>query len=160
MTRAIQWAMLATGLGCGLVAGVCFGFSAFIMPALDRLAPAQSIAAMNSINKLAVTPVFMTAFVGTALACVALVIWALVAGDGRATPWIVAGAALYLVGMFGVTMAANVPLNDTLATVAPHASDAAARWSSYVADWMPWNAVRSAAALAASGMFAIALRVG
>jgi uncharacterized membrane protein len=102
----------------------------------------------------------MLAFAGTALACLALAGWALYAGDGRATVWILAGAALYLVGMFGVTVAANVPLNDALATVAPQASDAAARWSSFLGDWLPWNAVRSAAGLAASGMFAIALRAG
>jgi uncharacterized membrane protein len=160
MTRAMHWAMLATGLGCGLVAGVTFAFSAFVAPALDRLAPAQSIAAMQSINKLAVTPAFMIAFVGTALACAALAAWALFAGEGSARVWILAGAALYLVGMVGVTGAANVPLNDTLAAVAPHATDAAQRWSSFYADWMPWNAVRTVAGLAASGMFAVALRVG
>jgi uncharacterized membrane protein len=160
MTSAIHWAILATGLGCALVAGVTFAFSAFIMPALDRLAPAQSIAAMNSINELAVTPAFMLAFVGTALACLALAAWALFAGEGRATVWIVAGAALYLVGMLGVTGAANVPLNDALAAVAPHASDAAARWNSYLGDWTVWNVVRTVAGLAASGMFAIALRIG
>ena len=37
-------------LGCGLVAGVFFAFSAFVMSALARLQPAQGIAAMQSIN--------------------------------------------------------------------------------------------------------------
>jgi uncharacterized membrane protein len=61
MSRLVQCLTLATALGCGLSAGVFFALSAFVMPALDRLAPGQSIRAMNSINKLAVTPVFMTA---------------------------------------------------------------------------------------------------
>ena len=42
MSRLLQWATLATALGCGLSAGVFFAFSAFVMPALDRLAPAQA----------------------------------------------------------------------------------------------------------------------
>ena len=46
-----------------------------------------------------------------------------------------AGCALYLVGAIVVTMAANVPLNDALMNVDPEAADAAARWSSYLADW-------------------------
>ena len=48
MSRLIQYVTLATALGCGLSAGVFFAFSSFVMPALDRLAPAQSIRAMNS----------------------------------------------------------------------------------------------------------------
>jgi hypothetical protein len=37
-------------IGCGLLAGVYFAFSAFIMTAFDRLEPAQGVSAMNSIN--------------------------------------------------------------------------------------------------------------
>jgi uncharacterized membrane protein len=47
---------LITAVGCGLNAGVFFAFSAFVMPALKRLPPAHGIAAMQSINRLAVTP--------------------------------------------------------------------------------------------------------
>lgn len=159
MSRVLQWATLATALGCGLSAGVFFAFSAFVMPALDRLAPAQSVAAMNSINKLAVTPAFMTAFIGTAVACVGLGIWAVVSWGERPAALVLAGAALYLVGAIVVTGAANVPMNDTLATVDPHGADAAARWSSYVTDWTAWNHVRAATALAAAGLLIAALRV-
>ena len=80
MSRLVQYLTFATALGCGLSAGVFFAFSSFVMPALDRLAPAQSIRAMNSINKLAVTPVFMTALFGTALACAVLGVWAVARG--------------------------------------------------------------------------------
>jgi len=47
------------------------------MRALARLAPAQGIAAMQSINVAAVTPLFMTALFGTAAACVFLAVWSL-----------------------------------------------------------------------------------
>jgi hypothetical protein len=53
MTRPLEWATLGTALGCGLLAGVFFAFSAFVMPALRRLPASQGIAAMQSINKLA-----------------------------------------------------------------------------------------------------------
>ncbi len=42
---------LASALGCGLVAGVFYAFSTFVMPALKRLPPAQGIVAMQSINR-------------------------------------------------------------------------------------------------------------
>ena len=159
MSRLLQYLTLATALGCGLSAGVFFAFSSFVMPALDRLAPGQSIRAMKSINKLAVTPVFMTALFGTALACATLGVWAVASWGERPAALVLAGCALYLVGAIVVTMAANVPLNDALMKVDPDAADAATRWSSYLSDWTPWNHARAVTAIAASGLLVAALRV-
>jgi uncharacterized membrane protein len=159
MSRLVQYLTFATALGCGLSAGVFFAFSSFVMPALDRLAPAQSIRAMNSINKLALTPVFMTALIGTAVACGVLVVWALVSWGERPAVLVLAGSALYLVGAIGVTRAANVPLNDALMTVDPDAAGAAGRWSGYLAHWTAWNHARVVTTLAASGLLIAALRV-
>ena len=64
MSAILYAATLVTALGCGLVAGVFFAFSSFVMPALRRLTPERGIAAMQSINELAVTPAFMTALSG------------------------------------------------------------------------------------------------
>ena len=64
---------LFAALGCALMAGAFFAFSSFVMPALRRLPATQGIAAMQSINVLAVTPIFMTALFGTAAACLGLV---------------------------------------------------------------------------------------
>src|SRR6185312_1997304 len=135
MSRLVQYLTFATALGCGLSAGVFFAFSSFVMPALDRLAPAQSIRAMHSINKLAVTPVFMTALFGTALACVVLAVWAVTSWGERPATLALAGCALFLIGAIVVTMAANVPLIDLLMKVATEATDAATRWSSYMSGW-------------------------
>jgi len=65
---------LISALGCGLVGGIFFAFSAFVMKALNRLPPAQGIAAMQSINVTVINPLFMTAFFGTAAACAILTI--------------------------------------------------------------------------------------
>jgi uncharacterized membrane protein len=159
MSRLVQYLTLASALGCGLSAGVFFAFSSFVMPALNRLAPAQSIRTMNSINKLAVTPVFMTALFGTALACAVLGVWAVTSWGERPAAFALAGCALFLVGAIVVTIAANVPLNDALMKVDPEATDAATRWSSYLSDWTPWNHVRAATAIAASGLLIAALQV-
>jgi uncharacterized membrane protein len=159
MSRLVQYLTLATALGCGLSAGVFFAFSSFVMPALDKLAPAQSIRAMKSINKLAVTPVFMAALFGTALACAVLGVWAVASWGERPAALVLAGCALFIVGAIVVTMAANVPLNDALMNVDPDGADAATRWSSYLSHWTPWNHARAVTAIAASGLLIAALRV-
>lgn len=137
---------LLTALGAGLVAGVFYAFSTFVMPGLALLSPPQGIAAMQAINVKAVTTGFMTGFMGTA----ALSIVVLVAGAlGYADGWAVAGALLYLAGCFGVTIAANVPRNNMLARLDPAAPEAAAAWTRYQAGWTMWNHLRGAAALVA-----------
>ena len=85
---------VATAIGSAAVGGVFFAFSTFVMPALRRLPAAQGIAAMQSINVTALLPPLMLLMFGTALACVALIVVAVVDGS----PWLVAGAAVYLVG--------------------------------------------------------------
>jgi uncharacterized membrane protein len=148
-----------TALGCGLSAGALFAFSSFVMKALARLQPAQGIAAMQSINVVAVTPAFMTALFGTAVACVAVVVWAVADWDDSFGPWLLAGAALYLVGTIGLTMAYHVPRNNALARLEPMGPDAEAHWRRYVADWTRGNHVRVAAGLAAAAALTEALRV-
>ena len=147
-------------LGCGLIGGVFFAFSSFVMPALGRLPGAEGMAAMRSINVAAVTPAFMTALFGTAAACLGLGVWACLAWDGRIGPFLLSGAVLYLGGTIVVTVACNVPLNDALANVDPRAPEAANLWQRYLSNWTAWNHVRTAAALAAAGAFILALRAG
>jgi len=158
MNWILYAATLATALGCGLVAGVFFAFSSFVMPALKRLEPAQGVAAMQSINVLAVTPAFMTALFGTAAACLGLAAWT-VASSGVPTTLVLAGCALYLVGTVGVTIACNVPLNNSLATLHPQSAEAAGLWSRYLARWTAWNHLRTVAALAAAAALTLALHL-
>jgi uncharacterized membrane protein len=119
MSGVLYIATVLTALGCGLIAGAFFAFSSFIMPALKRLPAAQGIAAMQSINILAVTPVFMTALFGTGGACLGLVGWAAISWGGLTAALMVAGGTLYLLGAIGVTIVCHVPLNNGLAKLPP-----------------------------------------
>jgi uncharacterized membrane protein len=157
MSGALEAVTFVAALGSGLAGGVFFAFSAFVMPALSRLPAAQGVAAMQSINRLAVTPAFMTALFGTALACAALAAWAGVTWGEGAAPWILAGSLLYLAGTIGVTIAVNVPLNNALATVGPDSAEAAGPWRSYRSRWTAWNHLRAAAGLGSAGLLTAAL---
>lgn len=159
MSGVLYAATLVSALGCGLAAGVFFAFSTFVMPALKRLSPANGVAAMQSINELAVTPAFMTVLFGTAVASLALAVWAVISWGERYAALVLAGGALYLIGTIGVTIACNVPLNNRLATAHPQGADAASYWNEYVTNWTAWNHVRTVAALAAAATLTIALRV-
>src|SRR3954453_10907157 len=125
--------LLVTGLGAALVSGAFLVFSVLVMPALAALPGPAGVAAMQSVNRTAVRPVFMTLLFGTALLCLVLGGWELA---GARRPVVLAGVALYLVGVVAVTALANVPLNDALARVD---GTAAGQWSDYLRSWTAWN---------------------
>ena len=156
MTMTAGLAFLAA-LGAGLVGGIFFAFSNFVMPGLARIPAAQGVAAMQSINVTVLNPLFFAVFFGTAALCLALAALAIFRGAPGA-PWLVVGAALYLAGCILVTMAGNVPLNQALAPLAPDSAAAADLWARYLERWTLWNHVRTAASLAASAAFILALR--
>jgi uncharacterized membrane protein len=144
-------------LACGLVAGVFFAFSTFVMKALAQQPPAQGIATMQSINITVINPLFITAFLGTAATCLFLAISSLLKWHQPGAVYWLIGSLLYLIGTFGVTMLCNVPLNDALAVVKPDSAEGATLWAKYLTDWTFWNHVRTIAAIAASAAFTIAI---
>jgi uncharacterized membrane protein len=148
---------ILAALGCGVVAGVFFAFSAFVMKALDRLSAPRAVAAMQEINVAAPTPAFMAVLFGTALACGALIPWSLFVWGEPSAVYLLVGGGLYLICAIGLTIVYHVPRNDALARVEPRGAEAEGRWSSYVAGWTAWNHLRFAGALAASVLLVMAL---
>jgi uncharacterized membrane protein len=155
--QAIFVFAFAAAIGSGLVAGIFFAFSSFVMAALGRLPSEHGIAAMNSINVTVLNPVFMLAFLGTGALCVALAAASYFWWDGVGGKLILIAGVIYGAGCIGVTMLFNVPLNDALAAVRPGTPEAAALWSRYVAEWTTWNTVRTVAPLASAILFTAAL---
>ena len=149
--------ILLSALGCGLSAGVFFAFSAFVMKALARLSPAQGIAAMQSINVAAITPLFMTALLGTAAACVVLAVTALQSWHRSGSAWLLTGSLLYLVGTIMVTRVFNIPRNNALNAVEPASAEGAVLWARFIRTWTAWNHLRTLTSLLAAACFTIGL---
>lgn len=150
--------VVAAAVGSGLVAGVFFAFSGFVVRALASLPPGAGAAAMRAVNVTAVRPPLMTALFGTAVLDVAAAVAVLAGGPGdRAGLLVGAGAAVYLAGVVGVTAVVNVPLNDRLAAEVPGTPGADAVWASYTRRWTRWNTVRTVAGTAASAAMAASL---
>ncbi|BAU15414.1 hypothetical protein LEP3755_59720 [Leptolyngbya sp. NIES-3755] len=112
---------LFAAVGCGLIAGVFFAFSTFVMQALAQQPPPTAIATMQSINITVINPWFMTAFLGTGAACLLLSIVSLLKWQQPSSAYLLIGSLLYLIGTIGVTIGFNVPLNDGLALPLAHA---------------------------------------
>lgn len=152
MTDSILVVTVATVLGCGLVGGVFFAFSTFIMSALARLPTQEGIAAMQAINVAVITPLFMLALFGTGAVSLFLAGYALLGSSGPDRMYLLTGGLLYFLGNPVVTIVFNVPKNNGLARVHPASADGARVWADYLVAWTRWNHVRTVTALAAAAM--------
>ncbi|MGD9835155.1 MAG: DUF1772 domain-containing protein [Piscinibacter sp.] len=150
---------LLVSLGAGLVGGVFFAFSAFVMKALAELPAEHGIQAMQRINVVVLNPLFLGLFVGTAVLAGLCVLAAFFPwGTTRSSLLLTAGLS-YLVGSFGVTAACNVPRNERLARLDPASREAQDYWPAYLRGWLRWNHVRTLASMIAAGCAAGALAV-
>lgn len=154
MELSIDILLWFAAIGCGLIAGIYFAFSTFIMTALGRMDEGGGIAAMNSINATILGSLFMPLFFGTTLASAALVILALVVWGQPGSTVMLAGGLIYVIGMFASTLVFNVPLNKELTRVGEAAAEV---WARYLKKWTFWNHVRTVASTAACAGFITAL---
>jgi uncharacterized membrane protein len=153
--HATFYLAFAAAIGSGIVGGVFYAFSSFVMPALARIPAEQGIDAMKSINVVVINRSFMAVFMGTAILSVVLAGYSLIRPGSPGSAHALIGAALYLVGSIGVTMIFNVPMNNRLEAV--DALRAANYWPDYIDTWTRWNHVRAAASTLASVLFIAAL---
>jgi uncharacterized membrane protein len=144
-------------LGAGVMGGLFFAFSVFIMTALGRIPAAHGISAMQSINVSVMTPLFALAFFGTAVVSIVLGVSAIWNWEGTGSACLLAGSILYLAGGIIVTLVCNVPLNNALGKADAASPEAARLWQNYLTAWTQWNHVRTVACLASAACFGGAL---
>ncbi len=137
----ITYLVIAAITGAGIVTGLLFAFSNFIMRALAEVQQMHGMLAMQLINKKIINPVFLLFFLGTPLVCLVIAVYCLLHIGDVKNFLLLAGSIGYLIGPFGITITCNVPLNDKLATVKPE--EGADLWREYQVKWQRWNHIRT-----------------
>ena len=106
--------LLAAAFTTALIAGLFYGYSCSVNAALGRLPDAGYLAAMQSINREILNPLFFMSFMGT-LILLPLSTWLQFSHPVSFRFYLLLAATLvYAVGTFGVTIMGNVPLNNAL----------------------------------------------
>ncbi|MFZ6011095.1 MAG: DUF1772 domain-containing protein [Bacteroidota bacterium] len=128
-----------------LMAGLFFAWSCSVTLGLAKLPDAQYIAAIQSMNRAILNPVFFTFFFGAPLL---LPLSAYLNYNPASTRfWLLAGATVvYVIGVFGVTVAGNVPLNeamDKFQLSTASAADMAMQRARFEIPWNNLNMVRT-----------------
>ena len=114
---------------------------------------------MQRINREVYRSMFMVLFLGMVPVSSLVLGYALLVLSGPAADWLAAAGVLYLLGVFGVTAAGNVPMNQRLDAM-PLAGEAAqGYWPAYVSGWLRWNHLRSVASLGVAFSYAVAAMI-
>ena len=158
MTDTFMMLLLWFGaIGCGVMAGIYFAFSVFIMKSLSEISPAAGIAAMQSINLVIVRSPFIPLFFGTSLAALASAVIAALDWGAPGNLSLLAAGVIYFAGMFLCTLFFNIPLNNKLAAVDPGSKQGRQVWAHYLQAWTRWNHARTLASTLACGLFILAI---
>lgn len=135
----------------GLMSGLLYGWAVSVIPGTRRIPDSAYVDTMQHINRAIINPAFIVPFMGVPL-LVGVASWAQFRAGNHRRGWLLAGAAAtYAVGVLGVTVGRNVPLNDALDRfdLRQAAADAVERRrTTYETPWNRWHFVRTAASVA------------
>lgn len=141
-----------------LVGGVLLAFSDFIMRSLNTANSPGGIEVMQVINREVIKWLFMTLFLGMAAISVVIIGYAYVNLEGPVAMLIMLAAGLYIVGVFGVTVVFNVPLNNQLDGMEFTSQAALDFWTKrYLPNWTFWNSLRTFASVLAASIYMFAM---
>lgn len=148
----LKTALLGGGIvTTGLMSGLLYGWSVSVIPGTKRVAAGNYVDTMQHINRAIINPAFVVPFMGIPLVLGGAAAMQFRAGDHR-RGWLLAGATItYVVGVLGVTIGGNVPLNDALDAFDLRGSTSDAvehRRSTYERPWNRWHHLRTIASVA------------
>lgn len=150
-------ALLAGAVAAGVASGMMWVFSLGTLQGLLLLLQADAIRAMQAINIAVINPLFLTLFIGTGPFLALLAVLNRFAGPPSGA--LLAAALVYNLGVVGVTVLGNVPLNDALAAVDPSTASPGT-WAAYVRPWLRYNTARALAGTVASGLLIVGAVTG
>ncbi len=144
--------------GSGVVTGLLFAFSNFVMRALQDLPTEHGMFAMQRINEIIINPIFLIFFMGTPVLCLIIAVVSVLNFGASGHAYFLAGAVIYLLGPFGITMLFNVPLNNKLAETP--LTESAEAWPLYRIKWQWWNHIRTYMGILSIFLLALGLASG
>ncbi|MEQ1585388.1 MAG: anthrone oxygenase family protein [Cyclobacteriaceae bacterium] len=131
--------LLVTVTTTALMAGLFFSWSCSVSPGLARLSDKEYITAMQSINRAIQNPWFLSCFIGTAM-LLPLSTYLHYGEQISVGFWLLFVASIfYLLGVMGVTIFGNVPLNEALDSFNVHYATVHEISKRRVGFELPWN---------------------
>ncbi len=142
--------LFLTILTTALMAGLFFAWSVSVMPGLKRLGDREFMLSMQAMNRAIQNPIFLSCFMGVLVLSAASCWLQFEKPLPQSYYWLVAASLVYLIGVFGVTIFGNIPLNnalDALDVARENASGLSAFRNNFEAKWNTLNNIRTLASV-------------
>jgi len=153
--------LLITIIVTGLIAGLFYCWSISVTPGLALLPDREYLMAFQQLNRAILNPLFLIGFMGL-LFLLPITTWMHFQRPPSTAFWLLLGASLlYIVGVMGITMLGNVPMNDALDGFNIDAATAAqlsAKRLAFEARWNFWNDLRTICCILSFSLTVLAAR--
>jgi uncharacterized membrane protein len=160
MFTAANIILLLTTIAVALISGLLYAYSCSVNIGLGRLPDATYITAMQSINKAIQNPLFFVSFLGGALLLPICCYMQYKNASSTRFYLLLAAAGIYLIGVIGVTILGNVPLNeciDKFNTTTASTQEISAQRLAFENKWNTFHTIRTIAALVSLVFILIAI---
>lgn len=147
---------LFLALWSAIVGGVFSAFSEFIMSALLKTETAGGMEAMQHINRDVIGTQFVAGILAIALFSTLFAFYSLAVFEGTALVALILAPAVYLPGVFLMTIFGNVPMNNRLDRLDHTSPEGQAYWREYGREWTRLNHLRSFGSVLTAGLYTIA----
>jgi uncharacterized membrane protein len=140
------------------MAGLFFSYSVSVSWGLGKLADREYLQAMQSINREILNPIFFACFFG-ALVTLPIATFQQYHHNQTAFLLLLLASLFYIMGVFVITSAFNVPLNDKLDLLElTKTSDVPIKQmrESFERPWNNWNTVRTLSSVISTALVIIA----
>lgn len=138
--------LILTAITTAIMAGLFFSYSFSVNPGLGKLPDAEYLSAMQSINRAIQNPVFFFCFFGTLVLLPVSAYLHFTQPISKQFLFLLLAAVVYIIGVFGVTVFGNVPLNEALDKFNIHSATKeamAAQRALFENRWNNLNAIRT-----------------
>ena len=142
-------------LCCGLMAGLLFSYSCSVNIGLNSLENNEYLKAMQSINNAIQNPYFLIVFLCLLFILPVTSILQYKEMANTSFYFILTATLIYFVGVFGVTMFCNVPLNEQLAKFdisTATTNEIASMRQSFEKPWNSYHSIRTIASVISFGL--------
>lgn len=139
----------------GLIAGLLFSYSCSVNPGLKSLGDNEYIKAMQSINLAIKNPYFLISFMGLLLVFPVSTYLMYRQQTDTSFYLMLAAMIIYFIGVFGITMFCNVPLNEQLAKFlisSALANDISTMRQTFEKPWNSYHTIRTIASIISFGL--------
>ena len=146
-------------LTSALMAGLFFAWMVSVIPGTLKTSDQAYVSTMQNINREIINPWFVIPFMTTPLVLAAASFMYFRAGQTRRGAFLAAAAATYAVGVIGITVGGNIPLNDELEAfelVGATRDALAEQRVAYEGPWNRWHNMRTLASVMAFSFAGVA----